>query len=232
MTGEPMTKSILIVEDETDIMQLIDWHLRSEGYTTFKAADGNKGLDMAEKKTPDLILLDLILPGMDGLEICKSLKRSSKTQNIPVVMLTAKGEEVDRIVGFELGADDYIVKPFSPRELILRLRAILRRQEKEPAEESLLTYQDLQIDLESYRVWLKDEELKLTVTELNLLMELIQNQGKVRTRDQLLDRVWGYQFDGYARTVDTHIRRLRQKIGPYAESIETVRGIGYRFKEA
>lgn len=227
-----MTKSILIVEDEADILQLIDWHLRSEGYTTYTATDGNKGLDKAEEKTPDLILLDLILPGMDGLEVCKSLKRNSKTQNIPVVMLTAKGEEVDRIVGFELGADDYIVKPFSPRELILRIRAILRRQEKEPVEESLITYQDLQIDLESYRVWLKEEELKLTVTEFKLLMELIQNQGKVRTRDQLLDRVWGYQFDGYARTVDTHIRRLRQKIGPYAEMIETVRGIGYRFKEA
>ena len=227
-----MTKSILIVEDEADILQLIDWHLRSEGYTTYTATDGNKGLDKAEAKIPDLILLDLILPGMDGLEVCKSLKKNSKTQNIPVVMLTAKGEEVDRIVGFELGADDYIVKPFSPRELILRIRAILRRQEKEPVEESLITYQDLQIDLESYRVWLKKEELKLTVTEFNLLMELLQNQGKVRTRDQLLDRVWGYQFDGYARTVDTHIRRLRQKIGPYAEMIETVRGIGYRFKEA
>jgi len=227
-----MTKSILIVEDEADILQLIDWHLRSEGYTTYTATDGNKGLDKAEAKIPDLILLDLILPGMDGLEVCKSLKKNSKTQNIPVVMLTAKGEEVDRIVGFELGADDYIVKPFSPRELILRIRAILRRQEKEPVEDSLITYQDLQIDLESYRVWLKKEELKLTVTEFNLLMELLQNQGKVRTRDQLLDRVWGYQFDGYARTVDTHIRRLRQKIGPYAEMIETVRGIGYRFKEA
>ena len=227
-----MTKSILIVEDEADILQLIDWHLRSEGYTTYTATDGNKGLDKAEAKIPDLILLDLILPGMDGLEVCKSLKKNSKTQNIPVVMLTAKGEEVDRIVGFELGADDYIIKPFSPRELILRIRAILRRQEKEPVEDSLITYQDLQIDLESYRVWLKKEELKLTVTEFNLLMELLQNQGKVRTRDQLLDRVWGYQFDGYARTVDTHIRRLRQKIGPYAEMIETVRGIGYRFKEA
>ena len=135
-----MTKSILIIEDEADILQLIDWHLRSEGYTTYTATDGNKGLDKAEAKIPDLILLDLILPGMDGLEVCKSLKKNSKTQNIPVVMLTAKGEEVDRIVGFELGADDYIVKPFSPRELILRIRAILRRQEKEPVEESLITY--------------------------------------------------------------------------------------------
>jgi two-component system phosphate regulon response regulator PhoB len=227
-----MTKSILIVEDETDIMNLIDWHLSAEGYITHKAADGPGGLEKAEEKLPDLILLDLILPGMDGLEVCKSLQRNARTKDIPVVMLTAKGEEVDRIVGFELGADDYIVKPFSPRELILRIRAILRRHEKEDTEPAILKYQDLHIDPDSYRVWLSGEEITLTVTEFNLLMELIQNQGKVRTRDQLLDRVWGYQFDGYARTVDTHIRRLRQKIGPYAAAIETVRGIGYRFKEA
>jgi len=226
-----MTKSILIVEDETDIMNLIAWHLGNDGYTTFQAPDGQKGLELAEEKLPDLILLDLILPGMDGLEVCKSLHQNPSTKSIPVVMLTARGEEVDRIVGFELGADDYIVKPFSPRELILRIRAILRRHEKEAPEEGLLKYEDLHIDPESYRVWLKGEEITLTVTEFNLLMELLQNQGRVRTRDQLLDRVWGYQFDGYARTVDTHIRRLRQKIGPYAQAIETVRGIGYRFKE-
>jgi two-component system phosphate regulon response regulator PhoB len=227
-----MSKAILIVEDESDIMDLIDWHLNAEGYTTYKATDGPEGIEAAEDRLPDLILLDLILPGMDGLEVCKSLQRNPKTKDIPVVMLTAKGEEVDRIVGFELGADDYIVKPFSPRELILRIRAILRRHEKEETEPVVLRYQDLKIDPDSYRAWLADEEITLTVTEFNLLMELLQNRGKVRTRDQLLDRVWGYQFDGYARTVDTHIRRLRQKIGPYATAIETVRGIGYRFKEA
>jgi len=226
-----MTKSILIVEDESDIMNLIDWHLRADGHNTLKAGDGSKALELAEAHIPDLVLLDLILPAMDGLEVCKALKRNSKTAAIPVIMLTARGEEVDRIVGFELGADDYIVKPFSPREMILRVRAILRRHDKEPAAASVVKYMDLYIDLDSYRVWVKDEELTLTVTEFNLLMELIQNQGKVRTRDQLLDRVWGYQFDGYARTVDTHIRRLRQKIGPYATTIETVRGIGYRFRE-
>lgn len=226
-----MPKSILIVEDESDIMNLIDWHLRADGHNTLKAGDGSKALELAEEHIPDLVLLDLILPAMDGLEVCKALKRHSKTAAIPVIMLTARGEEVDRIVGFELGADDYIVKPFSPREMILRVRAILRRHDKEPAAASVVKYEDLYIDLDSYRVWVKDEELTLTVTEFNLLMELIQNQGKVRTRDQLLDRVWGYQFDGYARTVDTHIRRLRQKIGPYATAIETVRGIGYRFRE-
>ncbi len=227
-----MTKTVLIVEDETDILHLIEWHLKAEGYTVLTARSGIKGLDQATEQCPDLIVLDLMLPGMDGLEICKALKRNPKTENIPIIMLTAKGEEVDRIVGLELGADDYMVKPFSPRELTLRVRAILRRFDKEMPEGAKVQYKDLSIDLDSYRVWIENTEITLTVTEFNLLLELLQNRGRVRTRDQLLDRVWGYQFDGYARTVDTHIRRLRQKLGEeYAEAIETVRGIGYRFKE-
>lgn len=227
-----MTKTILIVEDETDILHLVEWHLRAEDYAILTAQNGIKGLDLAIEQQPDLIVLDLMLPGMDGLEVCKALKRNPKTENIPVVMLTAKGEEVDRIVGLELGADDYIVKPFSPRELTLRVRAILRRFDKEMPEETKLKYKDLLVDLDSYKVWIQGKEVALTVTEFNLLLELLQSQGRVRTRDQLLDRVWGYQFDGYARTVDTHIRRLRQKLGEeYADAIETVRGIGYRFKE-
>jgi two-component system phosphate regulon response regulator PhoB len=229
-----MTKTILIVEDEKDILNLIEWHLRAEEYSVLKADDGIKGLDLAVEHLPDLIVLDLMLPGMDGLSVCKALKKNPKTENIPVVMLTAKGEEVDRIVGLELGADDYMVKPFSPRELSLRVRAILKRFDKKPetSEETKLKYQDLLIDMDSYRVWIQKNEVSLTVTEFKLLQELLQNRGRVRTRDQLLDRVWGYQFDGYARTVDTHIRRLRQKIGKeFADAIETVRGIGYRFKE-
>lgn len=229
---KPKTKTILIVEDETDILHLVEWHLRAEEFSILTAQNGIKGLDLAMEQLPDLIVLDLMLPGMDGLEICKALKRNPKTENIPVVMLTAKGEEVDRIVGLELGADDYIVKPFSPRELTLRVRAILRRFEAEKPEETKITYKDLLIDLDSYRVWIEKNEITLTVTEFKLLVELIQNKGRVRTRDQLLDRVWGYQFDGYARTVDTHIRRLRQKLGEeYADAVETVRGIGYRCKE-
>jgi len=224
-------KQILVIEDDSDILNLVDWHLRSEGFSVRTAQDGVKGLETAMEHLPDLIILDLMLPGMDGLEICKSLKRNPKTEKIPVVMLTAKGEEVDRIVGLELGADDYIVKPFSPRELMLRVRAILKRLASERSEEKRTQYQDLRIDLESYRVWIKDAEVSLTFTEFNLLLELIQNRGRVRTRDQLLDRVWGYQFEGYHRTVDTHVRRLRQKLGDYADAIETVRGIGYRFKE-
>ncbi|MCD6584790.1 MAG: response regulator [Desulfobacteraceae bacterium] len=229
-----MTKTILVVEDEKDILNLIEWHLRAEEYSVLKAKDGIKGLNLAVEQLPDLIILDLMLPGMDGLQICKALKKNQKTENIPVVMLTAKGEEVDRIVGLELGADDYMVKPFSPRELTLRVRAILKRfdNKSEAPEAVKLKYKDLLIDMDSYRVWIQEKEIALTVTEFKLLQELLQNKGRVRTRDQLLDRVWGYQFDGYARTVDTHIRRLRQKIGEeYADAIETVRGIGYRFKE-
>ncbi len=227
-----MSKKILVVEDEQDILQLVTFHLQAEGFDTLTALNGVRGLELARAQMPDMILLDLMLPGMDGLEICKTLKRDPKTENIPVVMLTAKGEEIDRIVGFELGADDYITKPFSPRELVLRLRAILRRYETEKQTPSKIAFGDLHIDLDSYRVWLDKEQIYLTVTEFNLLLELLENKGRVRSRNQLLDRVWGYQFDGYARTVDTHIRRLRQKIGPYADAIETVRGVGYRFKES
>ncbi len=229
-----MTKTILIIEDEKDILNLIEWHLRAEEYDVVKADDGIKGLELAIKNLPDLIILDLMLPGMDGLQVCKALNKNPKTETIPIVMLTAKGEEVDRIVGLELGADDYMVKPFSPRELTLRVRAILKRleQKQEIPDETKLKYRDLAIDLESYRVWIQEKEISLTVTEFKLLLELLQNKGRVLTRDQLLDRVWGYQFDGYARTVDTHVRRLRQKLGDeYADAIETVRGIGYRFKE-
>ncbi len=229
-----MTKTILIVEDEKDILNLIEWHLRAEEYSVLKADDGIQGLNLAVEQLPDLIILDLMLPGMDGLQICKALKKNPKTENIPVVMLTAKGEEIDRIVGLELGADDYMVKPFSPRELTLRVRAILKRLDpkQEIPDATKLKYKELLIDMDSYRVWIRKKEVSLTATEFKLLQELLQNQGRVRTRDQLLDRVWGYQFDGYARTVDTHVRRLRQKLGDdYSDAIETVRGIGYRFKE-
>ena len=223
-------KTILIIEDDRDILNLIDWHLKADGYQTLKSENGAEGLEIAIKKHPDLIVLDLMLPGMDGLQVCKALKRNETTESIAIIMLTARGEEVDRVVGFELGADDYIVKPFSPRELILRIRAIMRRAERETEKPPLLQYKELYIDQERFQATIENAPLQLTLTEFNLLLELIQNKGKVRTRDQLLDRVWGYQFEGYARTVDTHIRRLRQKLGPYADDIETVRGVGYRFK--
>ena len=227
-----MEKStILLVEDDVDILQLVDHNLKLADFHVLTAQDGYEALSLAKKYLPQLVILDLMLPGLDGFEVCKELKRSPTTKNIPVLMLTARGEEVDRIVGLELGADDYVVKPFSPRELILRVRAILRRFA--PEEPAIARWQrnGLGVDYESHRVTVDNQETTLTATEFRLLAELIRNLGKVLTRDQLLDKVWGYQFDGYARTVDTHIRRLRQKIGPYAEWIETVRGVGYRFRD-
>ena len=227
-----MEKStILVVEDDTDILQLVTHNLKSSEFNVLTAEDGYQALSLAKKHLPQLVILDLMLPGLDGFEVCKELKRSPTTKNIPILMLTARGEEVDRIVGLELGADDYVVKPFSPRELILRVRAILRRFA--PEEPAAVRWQrnGLGVDLEAHRVVVNNEEAILTATEFRLLAELIRNLGKVLTRDRLLDRVWGYQFDGYARTVDTHVRRLRQKLGPYAEWIETVRGVGYRFRD-
>ena len=222
--------TILVVEDDVDILQLVDHNLKSADLHVLAAQDGYEALSLAKKHLPQLVILDLMLPGLDGFEVCKELKRSPTTKNIPILMLTARGEEVDRIVGLELGADDYVVKPFSPRELVLRVRAILRRFA--PEESAVTSWQrnGLVVDFDSYRVRVDHQETILTATEFRLLAELIRNLGKVLTRNQLLDKVWGYQFDGYARTVDTHIRRLRQKIGPYAEWIETVRGVGYRLR--
>ncbi|MGD8529481.1 MAG: response regulator transcription factor [Syntrophobacterales bacterium] len=223
--------TILVVEDEMDILQLVDHNLKLADFHVLTAQDGYEALSLAKKHLPQLVILDLMLPGLDGFEVCKELKRSPTTKNIPVLMLTARGEEVDRIVGLELGADDYVVKPFSPRELVLRVRAILRRFSPEESPVTRWQRNGLGVDYESHRVTVDNQETILTATEFRLLAELIRNLGKVLTRDQLLDKVWGYQFDGYARTVDTHIRRLRQKIGPYAEWIETVRGVGYRFRD-
>ncbi|MCF8028700.1 MAG: response regulator transcription factor [Desulfobacteraceae bacterium] len=225
--------AILVIEDDTDILNLVAWHLETEDYRVIKSADGSQGLETAISELPDLIVLDLMLPGMDGLSVCRTLKQNLKTRDIPVIMLTAKGEEVDRIVGFELGADDYMVKPFSPRELMLRIRAVLNRSSStEPAKgATLLHHREMTVDPENYRAFIDKQPLYLTLTEFHLLLELLNNKGRVRSRDQLLDRVWGYQFEGYHRTVDTHIRRLRQKIGPYADDIETVRGVGYRFRD-
>jgi DNA-binding response OmpR family regulator len=223
--------AILVVEDDVDILRLITYNLETSGFEVATAQDGYEGLALARRRVPDLIILDLMLPGLDGFEVCKELKRNEATRRIPLLMLTARGEEVDRIVGLELGADDYVVKPFSPRELILRVRAILKRYMAEEAPATVWRREGLSVDFQAHRVVVDDQEVTLTATEFRLLGELIRNQGKVQARDQLLDRVWGYQFEGYARTVDTHVRRLRQKLGSYAEFIETLRGVGYRFRE-
>jgi two-component system phosphate regulon response regulator PhoB len=227
-----MTKTrILIVEDDADILHLLSYNVQSAGFDVVTAMDGHAALTIARQDSPHLVVLDLMIPGVDGLEVCKELKRNTETRSIPVIMLTAKGEEIDRIVGLELGADDYVVKPFSPRELILRIRAVLRRSTSEAPPETIWQKEGLRVDFEAHRITVDGEEVPLTATEFKLLSELIRAPRKVQTRDQLLDRVWAYRFEGYARTVDTHVRRLRQKLGPYSDWIETVRGVGYRFRD-
>ena len=203
--------TILIVEDEQDIRELLAYNLEKEGYATVQAADGKEGLDLARSRKPDLILLDLMLPKMDGLAVCRELERDSGTVRIPIIMLTARGEDVDRILGFELGADDYVVKPFNIRELLLRIRAILRRQvmvESNP----VLTRHGVSVDPAAHKVTVLGQDVELTATEFRLIEDLLRNAGRVRTREELLAAVWGYQFEGYARTVDTASPSLLQRV--------------------
>ncbi len=222
-------EKILIIDDEKDIIKLISYNLEKEGYRIISALDGERGLEIIFKEKPDLIILDLMLPGLDGLELCKILKRNEETSSIPIIMLTAKGEEADIVVGLELGADDYITKPFSPRVLLARVKAVLRRVRDLKKEEKVIKINDLIIDLDKHIVTLKGKKLNLTLTEFNILKFLAQNRGRVFTRNQLLDKVWegeGFVID---RTVDVHIRRIRQKLGEASFFIETIRGVGYRF---
>lgn len=223
-------QTVLIVEDEKDIRDLLAYSLRQEGFAVLESGNGQQALDLAREKLPDIILLDLMLPGLDGLGVSKALQREPQTAAIPVLMLTAKGEEVDRIVGLELGAADYVVKPFSLREVMLRVRAILRRNAASPGE-PLLRCGAIVLDLPTHTAKAGGKKIELTITEFRLLEDLLRNKERVRTREQLLDTVWGYSFEGYARTVDTHIRRLRAKLGAEADCIETIRGMGYRAKE-
>ncbi len=223
--------SILIIEDEEDIADLVEYHLKQSGFKVLTATDGGSGLEHAIKDRPDLIILDLMLPVMDGKDVCRALKSNPVTKTIPVLMLTAKVEELDRVVGFELGADDYVTKPFSPRELVLRVKAILRRKEVPEEGERIIQIGDLLVDIDRHQVSLRKSPVQLTSTEFKLLTELLSHRGRVQTREHLLDKVWGYTYEGYARTVDTHIRRLREKLGDMADYIETLRGFGYRFRE-
>lgn len=222
---------ICVIEDEKDIAELIRFALEQARFEMLVLHNGAQAIEKIKEFKPDLILLDLMLPDADGLDICKSLKKDTQLSSIPVIMLTAKGTEMDRIVGFELGADDYIVKPFSTRELVLRIKAILSRLST-PSNTSppdVIRQGIIFMDVSRHVVQVDGKDIELTATEFNLLYEFMTNVGRVRTREVLLDRVWGYSFDGYARTVDTHIRRLRQKLGPAIDYIETIRGVGYRF---
>jgi two-component system phosphate regulon response regulator PhoB len=224
-----MPQTILVVDDERDILELVRLHLTQAGFRVQTAGDGRQALEAARRTPPDLIILDLMLPLMAGTEVARELRTNDKTRSIPILMLTARGEEVDRVVGFELGADDYVVKPFSPRELILRVQAILRR-EASPQEDRPLVFPPLTIDSASHSVSLSGRELNLTSTEFKLLHRLAKRPGRAFSRDQLLSDVWGYTEDVESRTVDTHVKRLRAKLGRIGEWIQTVRGLGYRFR--
>ena len=226
-------KKVLVIEDERDLAELLAYNLEKEGYTPLTASAGIEGLEIARRELPDLILLDLMLPGMMGTEVCSSLRQSEKTRSIPVLMLTARGDEIDRVVGFEVGADDYIVKPFSMRELMLRIRAILRRSGSDgtPAAERQIRAGGILIDCSSHKVTASGQEIELTSTEYKLLLYLAEHNGRVMPRELLLQDVWGYNFVGDTRTVDTHVTRLRNKLGEAGEMIKTVRGFGYKIEE-
>jgi two-component system phosphate regulon response regulator PhoB len=228
---------ILIVEDEPDLSSTLEFNLEKEGFKTRVAATGEEAIRLAaEPPAPDLILLDLMLPDISGTEVCRRLRQDPATRPIPVMMLTARSEEIDRIVGFELGADDYVTKPYSVRELLLRIRAVLRRSATSPSEaapeSAEIQFGCLRIDLEAHRVWVEDEEIPLTALEFKLLHTLMSRQGRVQTRKQLLQDVWAIHADVNTRTVDTHVKRLRQKILAAGDYIETLRGVGYRFRTA
>jgi two-component system phosphate regulon response regulator PhoB len=221
-------RKILIIEDESDVADLLTLNLRKAGFRTSTAADGASGLQKARDARPDFIILDLMLPKMSGLEVCKILKGDTATSPIPILMLTAKAEEIDRIVGLEFGADDYVTKPFSPREIVLRIRAILRRGEK---PEETLQAGAISIDPARHQVRANGKLVHLTSIEFKLLQKLMQRRGRVQDRDRLLNEVWGYEAVIDTRTVDTHVRRLREKLGKAGDVIETVRGFGYRLRE-
>src|SRR5213592_4858759 len=223
-------RKILIIEDESDVADLLEMGLRKAGFTTLAAADGATGLQKARDNRPDFIILDLMLPKMSGLEVCKILKNDTATSHIPILMLTAKAEEIDRIVGLEFGADDYVTKPFSPREVVLRVRAILRRSEGKPDQEHL-SAGPIVIDPARHEVSVHGKHVDLTSLEFKLLRTLMQRRGRVQERDRLLNDVWGYESIIDTRTVDTHVRRLRKKLGKAADVIESVRGFGYRLRE-
>ena len=221
---------IVIIEDERDLAELIAFNLEKEGWRTVIALDGKTGFDRVSAELPDIVILDLMLPEMSGTEVCKLLRKQESTASIPIIMVTAKGEEIDRVVGFEVGADDYLVKPFSARELLLRIKAILRRTTPDVKVDRSLVLGGVTIDPSRHRVTVDNEEIVLTSTEYKLLFTLAERPGRVQSRDRLLQDVWGYSSDADSRTVDTHITRLRGKLGEAGEMIVTVRGFGYKME--
>ncbi|MDU1003683.1 response regulator transcription factor [Clostridium butyricum] len=226
-------EKILIVDDEEHIVELLDFNLKNSGYETFIATDGIEAVRIAKEEKPNLILLDLMIPGMDGFDVCKEIKKDKEMKNTSIIMLTAKGEELDKILGLELGADDYITKPFSVRELLARVKAVLRRTASFNVEENdIYESKNLKVDFERHEVKIQGNKVDLTLKEFELLQILIKNKGKILKREMLLDKIWGYEYIGETRTVDVHIRYLRKKIEEDDKNpkfIETIRGVGYRF---
>jgi two-component system phosphate regulon response regulator PhoB len=226
-----MATRILVVDDEPDLLDLVRLSLVEAGFAVETAASGQEALEALRRSAPDLVVLDLMLPDMSGTEVCRFVRSRPELAEVLVLMLTAKSEEVDRIVGFELGADDYVTKPFSPRELVLRVRALLRRRTGASGERNLLERDEVRVDLERHRCWVGGEEVALTAKEFQLLATLMRRPGRVLTRERLLDEIWGSDVTVTMRTIDTHLKRLREKLGKGGDLIETVRGVGYRFSD-
>jgi len=228
----PASKKILIVEDEHDILQLVKLYLEKDGFRTVSAKTSTEDLRQVNQEKPDLVVLDLMLPEIDGLEVCKRLRSAPETAMLPIIMLTAKAEESDTIIGLELGADDYVTKPFSPKTLVARIKALFRRLERKPGDSPVqYRYGNLVMDLARHEVTVKKMEVPLTAKEFGLLEHLLRNPGRVLTRDILLNTVWGYDYYGTTRTVDVHIRRLKQKLPSLNEAIISVKSLGYKLKE-
>ncbi|MEC7809163.1 MAG: response regulator [Pseudomonadota bacterium] len=224
-----MSQKIYIVEDEPDIRETLKYNFSNEGFEVFTAPDGEEALSNIKKVLPDVLILDLMLPGVSGLDVCKSIRADDDIRDMSIIMLTAKGEEIDRVIGFELGADDYVTKPFSVRELILRVKVLLKKQRESLVENKLVTFGPIRIDLDAHELKINDKEIVLTALEFKLLQHLVKRKGRVQTREQLLGDVWGYSAEVTTRTVDTHIKRLREKLGNTSDYIQTIRGVGYRF---
>lgn len=222
---------ILIIEDEHDLRKVLEFNLQNENYQTLGFETGEEGLAAVDEFEPDLILLDLMLPGIQGIDVCKILKSNTDTAAIPIVFLTARGEEIDRIVGFEVGAEDYVVKPFSVRELLLRVKTILKRYKQNTSDENVVNFATIKLDAVRHRVYVDEKETDLTATEFRLLKTFLHSPGEAKTREELLEKVWGDDISLTIRTVDTHVKRLREKLGSSGKYIETVRGFGYRFSE-
>jgi len=228
---QDMAERILVVDDEPDLLELVRLNLRQAGYEVVTAETGREALECLRRSQPELLVLDLMLPDLSGTEVCREVRSDPETSSLPIIMLTAKADEVDRVVGLELGADDYVTKPFSPRELVLRVRAVLRRRTPKERSERSLQHGNLRIDPQRHRCFVDGEEVQLTAKEFELLRSLMERPGRVQTRDQLLDDVWGTDIAVTRRTIDTHLKRLREKLGPAGDLIETVRGVGYRFAD-